>query len=249
MKDSTAPRRSRPEQVAAAIKDWVVDRGLRPGDRLPNEADLMQRFGMAKGTIREAMRLLQAEGLVATRTGPGGGSFVGEVGPDRARALLANYFYFRDISIADIYAIRLLLEPELVANLAGRLSAGQLDQLREIMTAYAEPAADAEGERVQHVASLRFHMALSDFAENAILGFVIGFLARILTDLTVYKRLYSEPNPMLWRRGRDHQINLIAALEAGDGDAARAIMREHMEMARDLMEDQQAVVLKRFMGH
>ena len=248
MTDSDTRRRSRPERVAAAIKDWVVERGLRPGDRLPGEAELMQRFGMAKGTIREAMRLLQAEGLVATRTGPGGGSFVGEVGPGRARALLANYFYFRDISIADIYAIRLLLEPELAADLAGRLSAGQLDQLRDIMTAYTDPARDAEEERAQHVASLRFHMRLAEFADNAILGFVIGFLARILTDLTVYKRLYCEPNPMLWRQGRDHQADLLVALEGGDGDEARRIMRAHMEMARDLMEDQQAVVMKRFMG-
>jgi DNA-binding FadR family transcriptional regulator len=45
---------------------------------------MIARFGMAKGTIREAMRLLQAQGLVATKTGPGGGSFVGEVTAERA---------------------------------------------------------------------------------------------------------------------------------------------------------------------
>ena len=55
-----APRISRPRQAAAAIKDWVVERGMKPGDRLPAEAELMAHFGMAKGTIREALLVLEA---------------------------------------------------------------------------------------------------------------------------------------------------------------------------------------------
>ncbi|TNF19308.1 MAG: FadR family transcriptional regulator [Rhodobacteraceae bacterium] len=242
------PRRSRPVRVAEAIKDWVVEQGLQPGDRLPGEAELMARFGMSKGTVREAMRLLQAQGLVATKTGPGGGSFVGEVSRERANALLANYFYFRDVTIADIYALRILLEPELAAGLAGQLTEAQLGDLERIMEGYATPAADAEEERRQHVASLAFHARLADFGENELLGYFIGFMARILTDLTVYKRLYATPNHDLWQRGRDHQIALIAALRAGEAGTAREVMKSHMEMARALMEDQEAEVMKRFIA-
>ena len=78
------------------------------------------------------------------------------------------------------------------------------------------------------------------------LGFFIGFMAQILTDLTVYKRLYTQPNHDLWRNGREHQIDLIAALRDGDAEAARRIMREHMQEARQMMEDQEAEVMKRF---
>ncbi|NND19530.1 MAG: FadR family transcriptional regulator [Silicimonas sp.] len=235
-------------RVADAIKDWVVERGLQPGDRLPGEADLIERFGMSKGTIREAMRLLQAQGLVETKTGPGGGSFVGEVSRERATALLANYFYFRDVTIDDIYQVRIALEPELAASLAGNLTEAQLGDLEAIMEDYAAPASDAEEERRQHVASLRFHARLSDFGQNALLGFTIGFMAQILTDLTVYKRLYATPNHDLWRRGRDHQIDLIAALRNGESERARQIMKSHMEMARGLMEEQEAEVMKRFIA-
>ncbi|MBY6116920.1 FCD domain-containing protein [Mameliella alba] len=241
-------RRSRPVRVADAIKDWVVEHGLQPGDRLPGEAEMIAQFRMSKGTIREAMRLLQAQGLVVTKTGPGGGSFVGEVSKDRAHALLGNYFYFRNISIDDIYQVRIALEPELVASLAGRLTEDQLGDLQEIMSSYAEPAKDAEEERAQHVASLVFHARLAEFADNALLGFFIGFMAQILADLTVYKRLYSKPNHELWKQGRDHQAGLVEALRRGDAQGARAIMLEHMQMARRLMEDQEAVVMKRFMA-
>ena len=241
-------RRSRPVRVADAIKEWVVERGLQPGDRLPGEAEMIDRFGMSKGTIREAMRLLQAQGLVETKTGPGGGSFVGEVSRERANALLANYFYFRDVTIDDIYQVRIALEPDLAASLAGRLTSDQLAELERIMTAYATPASDAEQERAQHVASLRFHARLADFARNAVLGFFINFMAQILTDLTVYKQLYAAPNHDLWQRGRDHQIKLIEALRSGDAPRARTIMKNHMEMARRLMETQEAEVMKRFIA-
>lgn len=241
-------RQSRPVRVAEAIKDWVVEQGLQPGDRLPGEAELIARFAMSKGTIREAMRLLQAQGLVETRTGPGGGSFVGAVSRERATALLANFFYFRNITIADIYAVRIALEPELAFALAGKLTEAQLGELEAIMGTYASPAETVMEEREQHVASLRFHARLSDFGENAVLGFFIGFMAQILTDLTVYKRLYTTPNHDLWKRGRDHQSELIAALRSGDAATARRVMASHMEMARDLMEDQEAEVMKRFIA-
>ncbi|WP_245848491.1 FadR/GntR family transcriptional regulator [Actibacterium ureilyticum] len=243
-----AARRSRPLRVADAIKDWVVERGLQPGDRLPGEAELIERFGMSKGTIREAMRLLQAQGLVETKTGPGGGSFVGAVSRERAGALLANYFYFRDVTIADIYQVRIALEPELAASLAGNLTEAQLAELEAIMQDYAHAAADAEEERRQHVASLRFHARLSDFGSNALLGFCVSFMAQILTDLTVYKRLYATPNHALWKRGRSHQSDLIAALRQGDAERARAVMKSHMEMARSLMDAQEAEVMKRFIA-
>ena len=251
MPDTDPPqpfRRSRPVRVADAIKDWVVEKGLQPGDRLPGEAELIERFSMSKGTIREAMRLLQAQGLIVTKTGPGGGSFVGEVGRDRATALLSNYFYFRNLSIGDIYQVRILLEPEAAASVAGKLDADQIATLRQIMTAYAAPATDAEEERAQHVASLRFHRQLADYAQNALLSFMIGFMAQMLSDLTVYRRLYAAPNHTLWQEGRNHQLGLLAALEKGDAVGARRIMRDHMKMARQLMEDQEAVVMKRFMA-
>ena len=74
--DNNKPKKvvySRPVQVAEAIKGFVVENNLRPGGRLPNETELISRFGMAKSTIREATRLLEAQGLIVTRTGPGGG--------------------------------------------------------------------------------------------------------------------------------------------------------------------------------
>lgn len=241
-------RLSRPVQVAEAIKDWVVKQGLQAGDRLPGEAELIDRFGMAKGTIREAMRILEAQGLIKTRTGPGGGSFVHEVSRQRAKALLGNYFYFKNLTIGNIYHLRLTLEPELAASLAGNLGEDVLQLLEENIAAYAEPAASLEEEREQHVASLRFHGILAEQAENPLLGFVIDFMVNLLSDLTVYRRLYSPPNLELWKQGRDHQQRLVRALREGDADLARSIMTDHMETAWILMRRQEVEMQSRFIS-
>lgn len=239
---------SRPVQVAEAIKDWVVEQGLNAGDRLPNEAELIERFGMAKGTIREAMRILEAQGLIKTRTGPGGGSFVHEVSRQRAKALLGNFFYFKDLTIGDIYQLRLTLEPELAASLAGKLPESILELLEKNTAEYSEPAATLDEERDQHVASLRFHAILAEQSQNPLLGFVIDFMVNLLTDLTVYRRLYSLPNIELWKQGRDHQRQLIAALRNGESDKARAIMTDHMQTAWKLMRQQEVEMENRFIS-
>lgn len=85
---------SRPQQVAEAIKQRVMENRWQTGDRLRPEAELIDRFGMAKGTTREAVRILEAQGLVKSRMGPGGGVRVHQVSKERARARLAIIFTF-----------------------------------------------------------------------------------------------------------------------------------------------------------
>ncbi len=69
---SKSASQRRPYQVAETIKCWMVDRQLKPGDRLPGESELMDTLQVSKGTVRESMRVLEAQGLVETRSGPGG---------------------------------------------------------------------------------------------------------------------------------------------------------------------------------
>lgn len=108
----------------------------QPARRLmPSLADLTERFGMAKGAIREA------QGLIKTRTGPGGGSFVHEVSRQRAKVLLGHYFYFKVLTIGDFFQLRLTLEPELAACVAGKSSDGVLPSL--LVTEYRALAAGA----------------------------------------------------------------------------------------------------------
>ncbi len=103
-------------------------------------------------------------------------------------------------------------------------------------------------EREQHVASLRFHALLAEQSDNALMGFLIDFMVNMLSDLTVYRKLYEPPNVELWQRGRAFQMELIDALRVGDAETARLVMRDHMETAQKLMEGQEAEMQRRFIS-
>jgi len=242
------PRLSRPRQAAAAIKDWVVERGMMPGDRLPGEPELIAHFGMAKGTIREALRVLEAQGLIRTRTGPGGGAFVNEVTEVRARALLANYFFFTEIGITDIYDLRRALEPVLAAELAGNIAEDEIARLEAVMSTYETPPETIEEAERQRLAELDFHELLASFSANPLLRFQCGFLVSLLKELTICRRIYRRKIPGLRSAGRDYQARLIQAFRARDSGAARSIMRAHMLTAQKIMEQQESVVLKNFLS-
>ncbi|TMV79004.1 FCD domain-containing protein, partial [Thioclava sp. BHET1] len=161
--------------------------------------------------------------------------------------LLGNYFYFHKLSIDDIYQIREVLEPELAASLAGKLDADQLAQLEEVMQSYARPAESAEEEREQHIASLRFHALLAEMSGNPLLRFLIRFLASLLSEITVTRKLYEPPNPELWSSGTAYQVRLLEALRDNQPEEARAILAQHMRNAHRLMRLQEAALTRRFL--
>ncbi len=240
-------RSSRPQSVARQIKDWIVEQQLQPGDRLPGEPEMIARLGHAKGTIREALRILETEGLIKTRTGPGGGVFVHAVSDARAQALLANYFYFKDLSIRDIYQLRRLIEPELVAGLAGALDEAALQRLEGVIASTEQVPHTLEEEREQHIASLEFHRVLGELSGNPVLGFIVRFQVNVLRELTVRRKLFEPINPELRESGRAYQTQLLNALREGDGEAARRIMTQHMETAQAIMEAQEATLARSFL--
>ncbi|MEA3252705.1 MAG: FadR/GntR family transcriptional regulator [Pseudomonadota bacterium] len=238
-----------PYHVADTIKGWIVDRQLMPGDRLPGEAELMASLNVSKGTIRESTRVLEAQGLVQTRTGPGGGVFVCRMSEAKATSLLSHYFYFQDISIRDIYQIRQALEPELAASLAGRVGAEDLARLRESLHGYADTAPDLEAERQQHIDSLHFHEMLAELAGgNPLLSFIIRFTVQVLSDLTVYRRLYEPGDHRIGPAGCQYHARILDAIEQGDAERARELMREHMHSAQAVMNDNEAQVRRGFLA-
>jgi len=241
------PQRRREESISEQIKEMIVEQGMKPGDRLPAERELMEIFGASKGSVREALSALRSQGLIRTRTGPGGGVFLAEIGAQRAMALLSNYFLFRTPSVVDIYAVRCELEPELAASVAGQLTPDDFARLERTMRIYDAPPETAEDEYEQRLAELDFHSVLAELCPNQVLGFLCGFLQKLLREMAVCRRIYDAPHPELRDTALHYQIRLMRALKAADADAARAIMADHMIAARDYMVRMEASIASGFL--
>lgn len=230
-----ARRQKRSDRIAARIRDLILLRGLGPGDRIPQDWLAEEELRASRGTVREAMKALETQGLIKTRTGPGGGAFVTALSGEQAMGLLSNLFLFAQPTISDIYALRKLLEPELVAGLAGRLDERAYASLKATIRLYENEADTVEEEFAQRIAELDFHSVLAGLSENRILGFVLVFLHTLLRDMTVCRAIYALPNPGLRETALSYQVRLIRLLRAGDAESARHLMREHMEEAERYM--------------
>lgn len=243
------PRRThkRPQEICERIKDWIVERKLKPGDRLPGERELMTVFKASKSTVREALGSLQTQGLIRTRTGPGGGAFVAAQDGGRAMELLSNYFFFKQPTVRDIYTLRKLLEPELAASVIGHLKDPDFQRLHNTIRLYDHPPSNRGEEYRQRIAELDFHTVLAELCPNPVLGFMCGFLQNLLRNLTICRRIYDKPNPQLREKALHFQIRLLAALHEQRTEEARRIMFEHMCAAQDYMESCETEMMNGFL--
>jgi DNA-binding FadR family transcriptional regulator len=140
-----------------------------------------------------------------------------------------------------------VLEPEMAASVAGRLSLEDFRRLEETIKIYDHPATNIGEEYRQRIAELDFHTVLADLCPNPILGFMCSFLQNLLRNLSICRRIYDTPNPELRESALHYQFRLIAALREADADRAREIMFEHMCAAQDYMEACEAEIRDGFL--
>lgn len=242
------PRRKRADKIVDAIKDMIAGHGLEPGDRLPQERDLVQQFGAGKGTVREALKSLEVQGLIKVRTGPGGGAFIERMSEGRAMSMLSNFLFAKELSIAHIYAMRKVLEPIVAASAVDQINEAGLRRLTNVITTYDhEPRNEAERWN-QRMAELDFHGIVAEYSDNPILAFTCRFLQRLLKELPVAKDIYADPAPVRRESGITHQRSLIEAMRRQDKAAAKAIVAAHMAEAENFMLDLEAKVVSRFIA-
>ena len=153
------PRPTKRQKIADLIcediKHWIVMEKLKPGDRLPNEKALMEGYECAKGTIREALRVLEIEGLIRLETDPGGGAIIHEVTIDPASRALRNYLHFQHVDSSQVYQLRRRVEVEIADLVVGRLDAFTVKDRARVRELMHKHVCDAE----HHMSALESEMA------------------------------------------------------------------------------------------
>src|SRR5947207_6101415 len=136
-----APRTS--ELVADSIRSQVARGELVPGDRFPSEDQLMEVFGVARTTLREALRILESEGLVEVLRGRRGGPRVTRPSVEHLAKGFALTLQLDGVQMSDVYQARMLVEPQLAAMIARDRSS---EALRELRAAIDRAASMAEAD-------------------------------------------------------------------------------------------------------
>ena len=222
------------DQIAEDLRRRIARDGLRPGDRLPHERALIEHYGCSKGTMREALKALEVEGLVRMLSGPNGGPEIQHASIDIVTQQLRQYLHFQKLDFAHVYALRQSLEVALARNVTGRLSPGQLHRLAQHIP-ICETANAARDRAVVRSAETEFHDILCEASDNVILVFMCRFLNSMLRDLVSYRSDSMREHEHFGEANIESHKQLLAAFWAGDAEAAGKIMHDHMCCAEGYM--------------
>lgn len=224
MSDTTPARAWR--VVLERIEGDLLSGVIGPGDRLPPERELAATLGVGRSSVREALRVLEVMGLIRTGTGSGptSGAIVTATPHGGLAQLLRLQVAAQGFPIPDVYETRLLLEEWAVAHLAER-EAPDLEPARATLIAMESDSVSLE----EFLAlDAQFHLRLVDAAGNIVVAATMGGLRPTIEG---YIRAGAERIPD-WaetsERLRHEHTDILQAIERGDADTARVLVRAHI---------------------
>jgi GntR family transcriptional regulator, transcriptional repressor for pyruvate dehydrogenase complex len=215
------------EEIADRIRVLILDGTLASGQPLPAERLLAARFGVSRGSVRDAFRMLETIGLLETRHGQG--TFPRELDVDRLVAPLASILTYRHDLSEELLDVRRMFEPAVARVAASRITEEDLADLQRILDTQRRKLKAGAATLVEDTA---FHAALARATRNR----VVMRLMETLNDLLIASR-----KATLRQKGRPERSiqgheAVVAALRRRDPDAAARAMRSHIDQIAEILQ-------------
>ncbi|SEF16207.1 FadR/GntR family transcriptional regulator [Jiangella alba] len=216
------------ELVLRQVEADLAAGKLRLGDRLPGERAMAGQLGVSRPSVREAIRVLEAMGVVRTAVGSGpdaGAVIVADPGSPLTAALRLH-LATSHLPMGDIVQTRVLLESWAVREAAGRATPAQVAAAAQLLDAMDEP--DLPRERF-HLLDAEFHVALASLAGNVLVSTIMASLREAIHGYVI-AAAPSVPDwtPVATMLRAQHRA-VLAAVADGDGDLAAELVAEHIE--------------------
>jgi GntR family transcriptional regulator, transcriptional repressor for pyruvate dehydrogenase complex len=216
-----AIRRSRVyEHVAKQLRSMIVSGKLKPGERLPPERELVRRFEVSRGSVRDAIRTLEVMGLVRSRQGEG--TVVQDLSAESMIAPLSAVLAPKGKLVAELLDVRRIVEPAFAARAAMHATSDEIEHLQDILRRQQEKAARGESTIEE---DSEFHYTVALASRNS----VVNKFVDVLMDLMRESRARS-----LQVQGRlEHSLSghtrVLKAIQRRSGRAAENAMRRHLD--------------------
>jgi GntR family transcriptional regulator, transcriptional repressor for pyruvate dehydrogenase complex len=210
------------EMIVDQIRLLIRDGQLKPGDRLPAERELGEKFGVSRVTVREALRGLEANGIVAIKVGARGGAFVTAPTSARVGEGIVDLLTMSKLTDSEVTEARQILELGIIPLVCERATEEDIADLIEIC--------DRGDVALEHGSypmelSAEFHARVARASHNA----AIAMLAESFHGPTLLSmRHVQEAHPEMGIRGNREHRQFVMAVKKGDVEKATAVMRTHI---------------------
>lgn len=215
------------DALAGLLRDRILEGELPEGADLPAERDLGGQAGVSRATVREALRILEGEGLIATRVGRNGGSSVARPTSATIERSVGIFIRGQRIRFEAVLEARLAIEPASARFAALHRTDADLQELERCHDALEQTVAGVEVDLAAYVrANLEWHVQVVRASHNELLIAFISAVAQPVYDTSIVQGFDS---PAVRRAVLHAHGRVMDAIRARDGDAAERRMERHVD--------------------
>jgi GntR family transcriptional repressor for pyruvate dehydrogenase complex len=208
--------------IISKIGDLINQKNLEPGDKLPSERMLSEKFEVTRSNVREAIQKLEFYGLLNSI--PQSGTFVANIGVIAMNGMIEDILRLEDPDFKSLVETRILLELKTVRLAAIRRSEEDLEKIREALQAYTEKVLDGK-DAVQE--DLLFHLAIAKASGNSTMN---TFMLIITPEIITNFEKYHVCDKGLAQRGLKVNEEIFDAIKKQKPQLAKAKMKEHFSV-------------------
>jgi GntR family transcriptional repressor for pyruvate dehydrogenase complex len=212
------------EQISDQIRELIYSGVFRPGEKLPSERELAIQFHVGRTALREALRVLENEGLISIRQGSNGGSFISKPKIHTATKSAMDLFHLGDLSLENITEARIPLEMAVLDFVVDRITEKDLDHLarmnrntEEYLKRGATPVSDITN----------FHVYLAGATKNPVFEMLVGSIVNLVFKVLGKIENREEQHHTLDRHLFQHE-QVLDSLREKDLERAKEALKEHI---------------------
>jgi GntR family transcriptional regulator, transcriptional repressor for pyruvate dehydrogenase complex len=221
-----------PQRIISQIRKQIFEGTLLPGDKLPSESKLIEQFNVSKQTLREALRALEFIGLIEIHKGNMGGAFIAEMDSQITLELLANFLYFKKLSIHHVTEARKIVEPYAAGVAAASIQNADIERLRNIIELTRKEYNSDDYSHYTINNDLEFHCIIANSTKNPLLILIVDFIESLMSDK---KTMITMNKEMLASILKAHE-RIFDAIVKRDSDRARTEMSSHIIEVEEFMQ-------------
>jgi GntR family transcriptional repressor for pyruvate dehydrogenase complex len=214
------------QRIVQQIEDAIARGELKAGQRLPSERELVVEFGASRPTVREALRVLESNGIVRSRPGDPNGPEILPFSADRLAKQMTRLVQVDEVSIAELVAFRMILDGSACMLAAGLRSDAELAEMEQTVVIMSE-AIDGGYDEFSE-ADVAFHDAIAKAGRNALIQVCNKVVRGVVLSLISDRFTRAGNAKALMRESLQHHVEVLEAIRAGDGAAAARISRQNL---------------------
>ncbi len=208
-------------EIISKIRDLINYKNLEPGDKLPSERMLSEKFGVSRSNVREAIQKLEFYGLLQSK--PQSGTFVADIGQVAMNGMMEDILRLEEPDFKSLVETRILLELKTVRLAAQRRSEEDLIQMRSALDAYSEKVNNGE-DAVQE--DLLFHLAIAKASGNSTMN---TFMLIITPEIITNFEKYHVCDKGMAFRGIEEHMEIFNAIKEQNPQLAKEKMKIHFK--------------------